>query len=187
MNTQLQLGRIIRQSADVMLHPSVRTFNYYAARASDSDALTYVAIGALLQTVLSLLAGGGGSAMNLVISVVNQLFQFYLFAGLVYFFGKQFAGIGNFESVTYAFALFYVPILVLSWLLIWVMFLLQLYSWLLIPLILQVLAQGIYAYQAIQAVLYIRRKRDAALSVVIGMIMLWVVQMALSRLSTIGL
>ncbi len=84
------------------------------ARAlSDSDALTYVAIGSFLVVLLSMLVMGGGNPMDLVFGVVNQLFEFYIFAGITYFVGKQFGGIGTFEDITYTFSLFYVPILLL--------------------------------------------------------------------------
>jgi hypothetical protein len=184
MNAQLQIARMARQSADVLAHPNVRTFSYYSARASDSDALTYVAIGSFLIVLLSMLATRGGSAIGLVFGIVNQLFEFYVFSGITYFIGKQFGGIGTFENVTYTFSLFYVPILVLAWLIKLVVALL-LADVMVLSLIsfLQLAAQAFFAYLAVQGALRLRRKRDAALTVGIGLITLWVIQMVFSQSS----
>lgn len=178
MNAQVQISRMARQSADVVAHPNVRTFSYYSTRASDSDALTYVALGSFLIVLLRMFALGGGSAMGLVFGVVNQLFEFYVFAGITYFVGKQFGGIGTFENITYTFSLFYVPILLLSWLLTLVLVLLRIAPPSLISLVsfLQLAAQAFFAYQAVQGALRVRRKRDAALTVGIALITLWVLQ-----------
>jgi hypothetical protein len=184
MNAQLQIARMARQSADVLAHPSVRSFSYYSARASDSDALTYVAIGSFLVVLLSMLVAGGASAIDLVFGVVNQLFEFYIFAGITYFIGKQFSGIGTFENVTYTFALFYVPILVLSWLIRLVLSLLGFGQLIPLILILELAGQAFFAYLAVQGALRLRRKRDAALTVVLGLITLWVIQLAFSRMSS---
>src|SRR5919197_651590 len=107
MNAQIQLSRMVRQSADVMAHPSVRTFNYYGARASDSDALLYVTVGVVLVTLLSMIVFRSLDIIGLAFAVVNQLFDFYIFAGVVYFVGRQFGGIGSFPTVAYTFSLFY--------------------------------------------------------------------------------
>lgn len=184
MNAQLQIARMARQSADVLTHPNVRIFSYYSARASDSDALTYVAIGSFLVVLLSMLATRSGSAIGLVFGIVNQLFEFYIFSGIIYFIGKQFSGIGTFENITYTFSLFYVPILVIAGLLTLVLALL----WpdaLVLSLIsfLQLAAQAFFAYLAVQGALRLRRKREAALTVGIGLVTLWVIQMVLSQSS----
>jgi hypothetical protein len=178
MNAQVQLSRMIRQSADVMIHPSVRTFNYYGARASDSETLLYVTVAVVLIGLLNQLIFGHLDLIGLAFSVVNQLFGFYLFAGITYFVGRQFGGMGSFPTVAYTFALFYVPILVLAAVLLWALILLPigLPSLLLIRLV-ELAALAFFAYQAVQAALYIRRPRDAALTVLIGLAALWLIQL----------
>jgi hypothetical protein len=178
MNAQVQLSRMVRQSVDVLTHPSVRTFNYYGARASDSDALLYVTIGAVLVGLVSSLIFGSLDVIGLAYAIVNRLFTFYIFAGVTYFVGRQFGGIGGFPTVAYCFALFYVPILVLFSALIWALLLLHIG---LLPLQLIRLAElavlAFYAYLAIQAAHYLRRPRDAALAVLIGLAALWLIQL----------
>jgi hypothetical protein len=182
MNVLAQFARMLRQSADVLIHPNVRAFNYYGARASDSEALLYVTVGATLVGLMNQLIFGNLDVIGLAYFIVNQLFAFYIFAGIAYFVGRQFGGMGGFQTVAYAFVLFYVPILVLPAVLIAALFLLHIAP---LPLRLiwplQLLALGLYAYQAVQAALYIRRPRDAALTVLIALAGLWLIQLLSGR------
>ncbi len=177
MNVLTQLSRMLRQSADVMIHPNVRTFNYYSVRALDSEALLYVTVGATLVGLLNTFVVGNFDLIGLAYAILNQLFQFYLFAGIAYFVGRQFGGMGSFPTVAYTFALFYVPLMVLISVLILALLLLRvslLPLWVL-PLV-QLVALAFYAYQAVQAALYLRRPRDAALTVLISLAALWLIQ-----------
>jgi hypothetical protein len=184
MNALARLSRMLRQSVDVMLHPTVRAFNYYGARALDSDTLLYVTVGVVLIGLVNNLVVGSVDIIGLAYAVVNQLFQFYLFAGLTYFVGRQFGGMGSFPTVAYTFVLFYVPIAVLAAALIWALILLPIslpslgpLSWLQLIRLVELAALAFYAYQAVQAALYIRRPRDAALTVLIGLAALWLIQL----------
>ena len=178
MNLLAQLSRMLRQSFDAMLHPDVRVFNYYGVRASDSETLLYATVGATLVALLNALTFGNLSIIGLAYFVVYQLLAFYIFAGIAYFVGRQFGGMGGFPTVAYTFALFYVPILVLPALVIWLLSLLHIAP---PPLILvwlfQLVAWGLYAYLAVQAALYLRRPRDAALTVLIALAGLWLFQL----------
>lgn len=182
MNTQIRLRRMVRESFEVLMHPDVRTLNYYGARGSDGDALTYVAVGAFIVSLVSLLFGGGGNALGFIMAIINQLFEFYLFAGVIYFVGKQFGGIGDFEAVVYTFALFYVPILLLTWALtLGLLFVpggANLFIWMTLA---GMLARGVFAYLGVRAVLRLRRPRDALLTVGIGLLVIWVIQLAFSQ------
>jgi hypothetical protein len=169
---------MLRQSVDVMFHPNVRTFNYYSVRASDSETLLYVTVGATLVGLLNSLVFRNFDVIGLAYAILNQLFQFYIFAGIAYFVGRQFGGMGSFPTVAYTFALFYVPLLVLISALTLVLILLRVSLpplWLL-PLV-QLVALAFYAYQAVQAALYLRRPRDAALTVLISLAVLWLIQL----------
>jgi hypothetical protein len=178
MNAQLQLSRMARQSADVMIHPSVRTFSYYGARSSDSEALLYVTVAAVLVGLLGMIIARSLNVIGLAYEVVNQLFEFYIFAGVIYFVGKQFGGIGSFTTVAYTFALFYVPIMLLAWLLTLALAFLRvglpLLPWV---SLLELIAQAFFAYPAAQAAMYLRRPRDAALTVAIGLAVLWLIHL----------
>ncbi|NOK63055.1 MAG: hypothetical protein GFH27_549279n514 [Chloroflexi bacterium AL-W] len=177
MHAQVRIREMLNYRFDVIRHPSVKTFRFYSARASDSDALTYVAVMAFIIALISAFMGGVGSAMNLLLAMINTLFNFYLFAGVVYFVGKQFGGGGEFESVVYTFSLFHVPILLLTWLL-------QLVAIYVIPDInvflyiglLGTAAQAFYAYLAAQSCLCFSRRLDALLSVGAGILVFWVIQ-----------
>jgi hypothetical protein len=189
MNAQVRITRMLRQSGDLLAHPNPQTFSYYGSRASDSDALTYVAIAAFLQTILGFAIAGGGDAFGLLYSVINHLFEFYIFAGVTYFVGKQFAGIGNFEEVTYTFALFYVPIVLISYLLLLLAVLTNVVPVALISVIpfLQLATLAFYAFQGVQGVLRVRRKRDAALTVGIALIVIWVLEQVFRSIGSGGI
>jgi hypothetical protein len=182
MNVLAQLARMLRQSVDAMIHPNVRTFNYYGARASDSETLLYATVGATLVGLLNQLIFGGFDLIGLAYSIVNQLFAFYIFSGIAYLVGRQFGGMGGFQTVASTFVLFYVPIVVLSAALIAALFLLRIT--LLPPLLVwlvQLIVLGFYAYQAVQAALYLRRPRDAALTVLIALAGLLLIQLLSNR------
>lgn len=185
LNTRIRLQRMASQSLDVLLHPESRVFHAYAARSSDSDALTYVAIAAFLTAILSMLAARGGSAIGLMWSIVDQLFAFYIFAGIIYFFGHQRGGIGNFEQIAYSFALFYVPIQVLVWLLTWLLVLtpvgLLFLPWLWLVQLVGYGAKAYYAHLAVKAVMGFRRAGDAWVAVGAGLVTLLIIELALSR------
>lgn len=191
LNARIGLQRMLAQSRDVLTHPQPRTFYNFAARGSDSDALTYVAVAAFLTTVLEMLALGGGDALGLIRGVLNQLFGFYLFAGVIYFMGQQQGGRGTFQEIAYTFSLFYVPLQVLLWALVWLVVLSPLavvvlpWFWL-IPLI-GLLAQAFYAQRAVKGVMGFRQEKEAWIAVGVGLVLLWVIQQALSRLAFGGL
>ncbi|HEX5689560.1 MAG TPA: hypothetical protein VFX76_06140 [Roseiflexaceae bacterium] len=171
MNSQIQVSRMARQSADVITHPNVRAFNYYAVRASDNEALLYVTIAAVVIGVVSLILAGSFDILRMAFGVVSQLFEFYIFAGLSFFVGQRFRGMGSLTTVAYTYSLFYVPILLLTWAISLVVTLLRIGPPIL-PLLITLLglgAQAYYAYLAIQAAMYIRSQRDAALTVAIAL------------------
>ena len=182
MNAQARLGQMLRQSMDVLLHPSVYTFRRYAPRASDSDALTYVAVAAFIVMLMGVVVSSGGmGVIGLLFAIINTLFGFYLFAGVMYFIAKQFGGNGEFITVVYLFALFYAPILLLTWLVLVVArFVPGASSVSLAIYFLGFVLQAFYAYQAIQAGMYLRRKRDALIAVLVGLVVLWVIERILS-------
>jgi hypothetical protein len=109
--------------------------------------------------------------IGLAFGVVSQLFEFYIFAGLSFFVGQRFRGIGSFTTVAYSYSLFYVPIMLLVWALSLLLGLLRIGPPAL-PLLISLLglaAQAYYAYLAVQAAMYIRSQRDAALTVAIAL------------------
>ena len=184
MNAQVRIQRMLSQSLDVIIHPSDGTFRYYGPRASDSDTLTYVAAAAFVLALIGNLILGGGDVIGLLLSVINMLFQFYLFAGVMYFVGRQLGGMGEFPVVTYTFSLFYVPFMLLSWGVPFVVL------WLGVSIVLLwvlplafLLVQAFYAYLAIQAAMYFKRRSSAVWTVIAGLVALWVIQQVFRQMT----
>jgi hypothetical protein len=189
LNTRIGLRRMLAQSGDVLAHPQPRIFYNYSARGSDSDALTYVAIAAVLITVFELLIAGGGSAIGLVLSVINELFGFYLFAGVIYFVAQQQNGRGTFQELAYTFSLFYVPIQVIVAALTWLVLLTPLAGvllpWFLVIRLAGFVAQAFYAQRAVKGVMGFRGNKEAWIAVGVGLVLLWVIQMVFAQMSSI--
>ena len=167
INTRISLQRMLNQSRDVLTHPQERIFYIYSARSSDSDALTYVAIAAFLTTLFEMLIAGGGSACGLVLSLINELFAFCLFAGVIYFIGQQRGGRGTFQDIAYTFALFYVPIQVLTWAIAWLAILTPignvLLPWLWLIQLAGYCAQAFYAHLAVKGVMGFRHRQGCCM------------------------
>lgn len=184
LNARIHLQSMAARSIDVLAHPQPRVFHAYGARSSGNDALTYVALAAFLTTLLSMLAFRSGSATGVLWSVLDELFAFYLFTGIIYLIGKQRGGLGSFDEIAYCFALFYAPIQVLSWALFWLVFLTPLRAALLPWLWLMQLAsygvQAYYAHVAVRGVMGFRQ-REAWTAVVAGLVTLLIVHLAFTQ------
>lgn len=156
--------RMVREGSDVLINRQPRIFYAYSARASDSDALTYIASVAIFMVLVDmLLSGFGGGAVNFLSRFVNEIFGFYIFAILSFYIGKQRGGFGDQEQVVYTFALFYIPIRVLFWLVSWLFVLRPLASdvpWYLIMTVLEAILLIYYGQFALQGVMGIRDRRE---------------------------
>jgi hypothetical protein len=185
LNARVRFQRLLAESRDVLAHPQPRVFYQYAARSSAEDALTYTAVAAFLIALGSMLLFGGGSAIGLVMGVINELFKFYLFAGAIHFIGTQRGGRGSFDEVAYTFALFYVPIRVIVAVLTWLLVLLPLGGQLsLLPLAISlagILVQAYYAHVAVKGVMGLREGREAWVAVGVGLLILLVVNAIFSQ------
>lgn len=104
------IPQMISESRAVLTSPSVATFERYEKSGNLTDALIYVAIAAAVSGVFGLAEGFTGFLRN----VVGALIGFLVFTYLVHFFGKQRGGTGTMDEVAYSFALFWVPISVLT-------------------------------------------------------------------------
>jgi hypothetical protein len=111
-NPQATLTDMFPQSVAVLSKPSVATFEQFERRGGVTEAAIYVVVGAVISGLLGLLKGGVG---GLLTGVLGTLISFGVFTGLVYLVGKNlFKGTGTYPEVAYTFALFFVPITVLS-------------------------------------------------------------------------
>jgi hypothetical protein len=184
LNARIALQRMVSESFDVLVHPQPRIFRSYGARGSDGDALTYVALAAFITTLLDFVVFRSGSALTLAWSVIDKLFAFYIFAGVISFIGQQRGGLGNFTEIAYTFALFYVPIDILSWLIARLALLTPLgpvlLPWLWLIQIVAFVAQAYYAHIAIRGVMGLRQK-EAWIAVGAGILTLLIIRLAFSR------
>ncbi len=111
-NPQATISDMFPQSVAVLSKPSVATFEQFEKRGGTTEAAIYVVVGAIIAGVLGLLKGGVG---GLLAGLLGTLIGFGVFTALVYVVGKNlFKGTGTYPEVAYTFALFYVPISVVS-------------------------------------------------------------------------
>ncbi|MGY2895117.1 YIP1 family protein [Deinococcus sp. UYEF24] len=111
-NPQATLTDMFPQSVAVLSKPSVATFEQFERRGGTTEAAIYVVVGAIIAALFGLLKGGVG---GLLAGLLGTLISFGVFTALVYVVGKNlFKGTGTYPEVAYTFALFYVPISVVS-------------------------------------------------------------------------
>lgn len=156
------LQQEMRQSLAVLTRPSVGTFELFEQKGMVQDALLYVLLAALASGVvaalMALITAPDHSAAG---QFVGRLFviplQFIVFTGFVYLVGRfLFKATGRFSEVAYTFALFFVPISILTSALGWIPF---------VGLgigMLSSLALVFYGYLAVQSSLNIVEKPKAA-------------------------
>jgi hypothetical protein len=165
--------QMIEDSVAVMTRPSIEAFNRYGRRGDAVDAAKYVGAAALVGALIGLLAligvvGNVGVVLQFLVgtigSVLQTLLRFFFFVFLIQIIGQQQGGMGEFDNIAYAFALFVAPIAMLETLLVLLLPALGLGGAVtLVPLI-ALAAQAFYAYLATQATLRLRRPRQVAIT-----------------------
>lgn len=117
--TQAQITDMFAQSTAVLAQPNSDTFERFERRGGIQQALIYVMVAAVVSAIIAAIF----APFHGDVTVLGQLFsrligipaQFFLFTGLVYLIGKNlFKGTGTYPEVAYSFALFYVPLSILS-------------------------------------------------------------------------
>ena len=120
------LSEMVNSSIDVLTKPSVPTFERYERRGNLQKALFYVGVAAIVSALIAFLGGLIGGALDEtrgalstgVIAALRELVlifvSFLVFTGTVFYVGHTQGGTGSLDEVAYSFALFYVPISVLS-------------------------------------------------------------------------
>jgi Yip1 domain len=118
-NPQATIADMFPQSVAVLSKPSVAAFERFERRGGVSEAYIYVALAALVSAAIS----GFFGIFHSDVSAVPQFFSrliltfagFAVFTGLVYLIGKNlFKGTGTYPEVAYTFALFFVPLSIVS-------------------------------------------------------------------------
>ena len=110
------------QSVAVLSRPSPATFERFERRGGLTSALTYVMIAAVVSAVIAALFAGLHSDVTFFGQLLSRLISiplgFLAYTGAVYLIGRTlFKGTGTYAEVAYSFALFYVPLSIVSTLL----------------------------------------------------------------------
>lgn len=181
---------MLDQSRDIMLNPSVATFERHEQRGTLTNAAIYVGVAALISALIGAISGGPAGFLT---SLLSSLAQFFVFTGMVYFLGKSmFGGTGNWDEVAYTFSLFTAPLILLGAL---VSLIIVLFSWIpvlnllvglagLVVALLMLAVQIYYAYLAVQSSMNIRTGSQAAITLVLAFLATFLVSLVLSSIVT---
>lgn len=163
------LGEMVNSSVNVMTKPSVATFEQYEKRGTLQKALFYVGVAALVAALIGFVGGlligafsDNASALGTAFSsafgnLVSTFINFALFSGTTYYVGKWQGGTGTLDEVAYSFALFFVPIQILTSLL-GVLLTITVIGILLLPFlfIASIVGYVFWAYLAVQSSMNLR-------------------------------
>lgn len=118
---QATVTDMFAQSTAVLSQPSPATMERFERRGGLTQAFTYVALAAVVSAVISALFAlmpwhsGLGFFGQFVTNLISIPVSFLVFTGAVYLIGKNlFKGTGTYPEVAYTFALFYVPLSIVS-------------------------------------------------------------------------
>lgn len=166
----VSIPEMINQSKMVLTKPSPATFEQYERQGTVVNAAIYVGIAALITGLLNFVPAlfSDASALGELISgITSTLLGFFAFTGLVYYIGQRQGGTGTYEEVAYTFALFWAPLAVLSYIVIFILAI-TIIGLLLIPLVaIAVLVLNIYfAYMAIQSSMNLTEQSKILLTLV---------------------
>lgn len=165
---------MLDQSRDIMLNPSVATFERHEQRGTLANAATYVGAAALISALVGAIGGG---PIGFLSGLLGSLAQFFVFTGMVYLLGKMmFGGTGNWDEVAYTFSLFTAPLILLGAL---VALIIALFSWIpilnilvglagLVVSLLMLAVQIYYAYLAVQSGMNLRKGAQAAIVLILA-------------------
>lgn len=184
MNVQSSLNEMVTQSRDVLVNPSVPTFDRYERRGTMSNAAVYIGIAAVISTVLGLIGALLPGLPNVSVggvlgSLLTALTQFFVFTGMVYFLGKNmYGGSGTWDEVAYTFSLFIAPLIVVG---AAIGLIVSLFAW--IPIInlligfaaaligiLLLIVQIYYGYLAVQSSMNLRDQTQAIIVLVLSFV-----------------
>lgn len=171
--TQTQIQDMFAQSTAVLAQPSPRTFERFERRGGMTQALIYVVLAALVSAVIAALFAPLhhlGVADQFFTRLIGIPAQFALFTGLVYLIGRHlFRGTGTYPEVAYSFALFYVPLSILSS----VIGIVPILGWL-VGLVVSV-AMIYFGFLAVQSSMNLRDRVSAGVTLVLsGVASFWI-------------
>lgn len=114
----VNFSEMISQSIKVLTQPRIETFEEFEKHGGQREALTYVAVAAVLAGVVAFIVGiftgPLGAIIALVGALVAPLLSFFIFAFVVNWMGKRQGGTGTQDEVFYTCALYTAPILAVT-------------------------------------------------------------------------
>lgn len=114
----VNFSEMINQSIKVLTQPRIETFEQFEKHGGQREALTYVAVAAVLAGVVAFIVGiftgPVGAIIALVGALVAPLLSFFIFAFVVNWMGKRQGGTGTQDEVFYTCALYTAPILAVT-------------------------------------------------------------------------
>jgi Yip1 domain len=180
-NPQATIQDMFPQSVAVLSKPSVATFERFERRGGTTEAYIYVALAALVSALISGFFGIFHSGVNPLTQFLTRLIftlvGFAVFTALVYLVGKTlFKGTGTYPEVAYTFALFFVPITIVSTLIGIIPVLGWVISWLLS------LVNVYFGFLAVQSSMNIRDQVGAVVTLLLSGVGYFIVLGIFSRL-----
>lgn len=169
------LGEMFRHSINVISRPSVQTFERYERSGTARQAYGYVALAALVSAVIAAIFAPFHQDVTFFGQLISRLIlvplSFAVFTGAVYLIGKNlFRGSGTYSEVAYTFALFFVPLSIVSS----IIGIIPILGWLVSFLI--TLALIFFGWLAVQSSMNIRDSGSAIVALVISGIAYFIVQ-----------
>lgn len=160
------------QSVAVLSRPGPATFERFERRGGLTGALIYVMIAAGVSAVIAALFAGLHSDVTFFGQLLSRLIGvpmgFLAFTGGVYLIGRNlFRGTGTYPEVAYSFALFYVPLSIVSTLI----GIIPILGWLAMFVI--GLAMIYFGFLAVQSSMNLRDQTQAIVTLVLA----WIAQM----------
>lgn len=173
------ISEMFGQSVQVITKPSVRTFELYENSGTAAQAAMYVALFAAIGGIFGLAEGLGGFLSN----ILQSLIGFFVFAGLVYYIGKQQGGTGTFDQVAYTFSLFWGPVWLAVAVLVFVL-LITIVGILLVPfVVIAALVLTVYlAYLAVRSSMNLGDQGKALLTLGLAAVGTFVAQAIVNRI-----
>jgi hypothetical protein len=176
------VSEMINSSVAVVTRPSVATFEMFERRGNLTNALIYVALGAVVTGLLGAIASPMGVIGGIITGVISTIVSFLVFTYAVFFIGKSQGGTGTYDEVAYTFSLFSVPLAVIGAVVGVIGRVLPLLGCIVgLPISLVLLAAQIYfGYLAVQSSMNLRESGKAIITLVVAAILTFIVGLVIA-------
>lgn len=179
--SSFNFGEMLRQSVVVLSRPSVQSFERYERGGTSREAFSYVLIAAVVSAVIAAIFAPFHREVTFFGQLITRLIlvplSFGVFTGAVYYIGRSFfGGSGTYPEVAYTFALFFVPLSIVSS----IIGIIPILGWL-VSFIITIL-MIYFGWLAVQSSMNIRDGGKAAIALIISGIAYFLVQTLIASL-----